>query len=494
MTAVSKSSTLTPLSKSSSLTQNSVRFSDTAPAPTNDFPRKEKQQHGASCPPPTTATATATATRSTPKEQEEKSNKETEVKWAKDATVFEYGSAANPDMKPIPVLVHPPGLHEKGRTRVIPFDASDLLDMEDTASMCTSPNLMASFLRINVGDGIGTQVPNATSQAFYVIRGSGTTQVTAAADEDASTSVTSAVETETISWKTGDLFVLPVTQGEMIHFCTSAESHGGAALYWVHDEPLMNYLGATPHVKKFEPTLYKKEMLLERVQRIRHESGECHRKNRLGVLLGNARCAQTKTLTHVLWSLLNSIPSNTVQRPHRHNSVALDLCVSSEPGVYTLMGKEIDSNGFIVDPIRCDWVTGGAFITPPGWWHSHHNESDKVAWVLPIQDAGLFTHQRTLDIRFVDDELKLHKEGRIRGSAFAITNKDYTEMVEIGAKVPDPGESESKKLNGLKRVLSAECFLTSKRLQCTQIGSHPSVSPTASNALPGGTEHDLCTK
>lgn len=33
-------------------------------------------------------------------------------------------------------------------------------------------------------------------------------------------------------------------------------------------------------------------------------------------------------------------------------------------------------------------------------------------------DAGLYTFQRTLDIRFVDDELELHKQGRIRGSAF----------------------------------------------------------------------------
>ena len=56
-------------------------------------------------------------------------------------------------------------------------------------------------------------------------------------------------------------------------------------------------------------------------------------------------CEQTKTLTHVLWSLLNSIPAQSVQRAHRHNSVALDLAVSASPNVYTLMGKEIDSEG-----------------------------------------------------------------------------------------------------------------------------------------------------
>ena len=32
--------------------------------------------------------------------------------------------------------------------------------------------------------------------------------------------------------------------------------------------------------------------------------------------------------------------------------------------------------------------------------HSHHNETNTPAWVLPIQDAGLYTHQRTLDICF----------------------------------------------------------------------------------------------
>ena len=174
--------------------------------------------------------------------------------------------------------------------------------------------------------------------------------------------------------------------------------------------------------------------MLNRVEEIRHDKSRST--NRLGVLLGNVKCTQTKTLTHVLWSLLNSIPANSVQRPHRHNSVALDLCVSASPGVYTLMGREIDSNGYIIDPIRCDWTPGGVFVTPPGYWHSHHNESDEVAWVLPIQDAGLYTHQRTLDIRFVDDELALHHSGRIRGSAFVVSDDQFTKMKELSAQVP----------------------------------------------------------
>jgi len=82
--------------------------------------------------------------------------------------------------------------------------------------------------------------------------------------------------------------------------------------------------------------------------------------------------------------------------------VALDLCVSAEPGdgVYTLMGPELDEEGWVKNPVKCIWRTGTVFSTPPGWWHSHHNTTNVPAWVLPMQDAGLYTYQRTLDIRF----------------------------------------------------------------------------------------------
>ena len=64
------------------------------------------------------------------------------------------------------------------------------------------------------------------------------------------------------------------------------------------------------------------------------------------------------------------------------------------------MGPELQADGWVKDPIRCDWAPGGVFSTPPGWWHSHHNDSTEDALVLPIQDAGLYTHQRTLGIQF----------------------------------------------------------------------------------------------
>lgn len=227
---------------------------------------------------------------------------------------------------------------------MIPFDLSQHLDVPYPA---TSPNLMASFLRILPGESLDTQA-TATSQAFYIIRGEGVSHT----------------EHGEISWGQGDLFVVPQTDNKIVHAATAE-----TAIYWVSDEPLLAYLGVKPCVRKFNPTVFRKERMLAEVERIKHQPGAEHR-NRMGILLGNKITQDnTKTLTHTLWSLLNVLPAGDAQRPHRHNSVALDLCVAAEPeGVYTLMGPELDEEGWVKDPIRCDWRTGAVFVTPPGWW------------------------------------------------------------------------------------------------------------------------------
>jgi gentisate 1,2-dioxygenase len=91
---------------------------------------------------------------------------------------------------------------------------------------------------------------------------------------------------------------------------------------------------------------------------------------------------------------------NAVQAPHRHQSVALDLVVDARPGCYTMVGRKLGRDGMIEDGQRVDWKPHSAFVTPPGLWHSHHNESGQPAHILPIQDAGLHTFLRTLNILF----------------------------------------------------------------------------------------------
>jgi gentisate 1,2-dioxygenase len=299
--------------------------------------------------------------------------KKTSIDWEADARFHEYTAAANPQLSQIPSSEFAATLHQTGETGIIPFDLSRQLG---TTYPATTPGLLAGFLHIRPGETLST-LASAASQLFFVIRGSGK-----------STGSFGAVD-----WSAGDLFVVPMN-AELDHVAAS-----DSALYWVTDEPLLAYLGVQPGVPRFRPTMFRRETLLHELEEIRSQPGAENR-NRMGVLLGNRATPETKTLTHTLWSLLNVVPAGAVQKPHRHNSVALDLCVEASPGAYTLVGEQLDQAGGIHQPIRKDWSSGAVFITPPGLWHSHHNESDRDALVLPIQDAGLHTYMRTLDIRF----------------------------------------------------------------------------------------------
>ena len=298
--------------------------------------------------------------------------------------IYEYVSASNPLMPEIPVLIHSCKLHQEGETRLIPFDLSN--ELKSNYPM-TSPNLLVSFIRIKKNESISFG-SKASSNAFYIIEGSG---------------ICSVEKENDINWNKGDLFVLPHFNN---FYFKSLEKD--CSIYWYNDEPLMNYLKVIPYEPSFKPSFFKNEIMLKEVEKIKN-SNNSKEKNRTGILLGNKMTdymnlggSGTLTLTPTLWSLLNVLPSKTIQKPHRHNSIALDLCVFSSDSkkVYTEMGPELNEDGKVKNPIKCYWETGSVFITPPGWWHSHHNETNDDAWVLPAQDAGLYTYQRTLDIKF----------------------------------------------------------------------------------------------
>ncbi len=298
--------------------------------------------------------------------------------WTADTRYFEYTSAADPEMAAVPIATLPAESHQQGPTGVITFDLSEQLQCDWPA---TTPNLLANFVHLLPGEAVGTQA-ESTSQLFYVIRGAGQTEFAPIDGEGGQ-----------ISWAEGDIFVLPAA-ARSTHQATE-----DAALYWVHDAPLLSYLGVKPTTARFRATHYRHEQLQRELDAVAQAPG-AEGRNRRGILLGNAATPQTLTITHTLWSLLNILPANSFQKPHRHNSVALDLCVSAGPDTYTLIGEELTEDGQVANPSKADWISGSAFVTPPMLWHSHHNESDQNAVVLPIQDAGLCTYMRILDIRF----------------------------------------------------------------------------------------------
>jgi len=302
-------------------------------------------------------------------------------KLVQDAVFYEYSTAANPleegFIPEVPIVKFPHGLHEEGPTRVIPLDVSERLKCPYPA---TSPIILAHFIRILSGENIKTS-PNATSEVYYVIRGNGHTTVG---------------ET-TIPWNTGDFFSLPACSAA--NHCADSDT----AFYWVTDEPLLNYLGVKAAVPKFEPTLYLEELAFSKLGAVEAAQAR-ERKSRVSVLLGNTAFPQTRTITHTLWTMFGVLPVNEIQYPHRHQSVAVDFVIECQPDCYTLIGKELDDKNEIIDPFKADWSPGSVFITPPGYWHSHHNESGVQAHLMPMQDAGLYTYLRTLDIKFTHGE------------------------------------------------------------------------------------------
>jgi gentisate 1,2-dioxygenase len=293
-----------------------------------------------------------------------------------DARFYEYSKAADPISSGatprVPIQVFSPDLYATGATRVIPLDNSAALR---TPVAATGPALLANFIRINAVESLPTSV-NATSEFYYVIVGSGRTET----------------EAGSIAWSAGDIFALPGVAA--VHYADN-----DATFYMVNDSPLLAYLGVQKSEARFQPTLYSAAAIRAELEKALNDP-HAGKRSRISILMANQRFDQTMTITHTLWSMFGIVPPGTRQLPHRHQSVALDFVVDAKPGAYTLLGPELGPDGKILNPIRVDWQKGAAFVTPAGYWHEHVNESGADAFVMPIQDAGLHTYLRTLDIQF----------------------------------------------------------------------------------------------
>ncbi|MEM6613063.1 MAG: hypothetical protein AAF652_12580 [Cyanobacteria bacterium P01_C01_bin.72] len=294
--------------------------------------------------------------------------------WQADTIYSEFSSAVAPKLPAIPGARFDAALHQQGITKIIPLDLSSQLQ---TVALATSPVISAYFMSILTGESLKTTSP-ATAQLFYVIRGKGKTES----------------EYGTIAWSQGDLFTLP---------CCDRAIHSASqdtAIYWVTDEALVNYLGVSATQPRFQPNLYPRDRLLAELEQVSQQSGASKR-NRIGIILENEATQLTRSLTHTLWALLVYLPQGSVQKPHRHNSVALDFVIEASELAYTLVGECLDENGNILNGEKIYWQSASVFVTPPGLWHSHHNEGGGDALILPIQDAAFQSYMRTLDQQWV---------------------------------------------------------------------------------------------
>jgi gentisate 1,2-dioxygenase len=293
-------------------------------------------------------------------------------------SVYEYEKNVNPNLQNIP-------FYEKDINNCnYGISIVDFSNIYKASHKSTTPNLLASFIKLEKNDSIELNNNqfidefNATSHIFYVINGSCVINI----DNNCDKILCS-----------GDILVSPCFN--LVKIKNSSEEE--LQIYYVNDSPLVNYLGSKAEKKIFTASVYRNSFLVQKLNELSNPNN-----NRKGILLSNKDTDKlgVNTITPVLWALYNELPPKTIQKPHKHNSVALDLCIkcSDSENIYTLIGDELDDTGNIINPKKVLWKEGAMFITPPGLWHSHNNVGDTYAYILPIQDAGLLLYQRILGI------------------------------------------------------------------------------------------------
>ena len=292
-------------------------------------------------------------------------------------SAYEYEKNVNPHLNHIP-------FYEKNIKECnYGIDIINFSDVFNVSYKSTTPNLLASFIKIeNDGEiefnNIQYNELNASSHLFYILKGNAAIYF----DSDSEKTVHS-----------GDILISPCFNSLKIKNVGSED----VEIYYINDSPLINYLGSKTEKKLFKAAIYTNAFLVKNLIDLSNQKN-----NRKGILLSNKDTEELgiNTITPVLWALYNELPPKTTQKPHKHNSVALDLCIkcSDSENIYTLIGDTLDENGNILNPTKVNWKEGSMFITPPGLWHSHNNDGDTYAYILPIQDAGLLLYQRILGI------------------------------------------------------------------------------------------------
>jgi hypothetical protein len=206
-----------------------------------------------------------------------------------EAQYFDYSSASNPLLQkliaPTPYHTFTPEFLHGDTAGVLPLDLSAQLQCDYPA---TSPALLANFVRI-INGTVTTSAP-ATSQVFYVFEGRGHTEAFG----------------RTIPWEAGDYLAFPA-HGEAAHHCD-----GKASFYWVHDGPLVTYLGVTAATQRFAPTVYKHTLAAAKLQQIADDP-RGRLANRVSVLLANKKFPHTRTITHTMWAMFGLLPKGAIR-------------------------------------------------------------------------------------------------------------------------------------------------------------------------------------
>ena len=252
-------------------------------------------------------------------------------------------------------------------TAVIPLDLSQRLGTEFPA---TTPLILTRYLRIRARDTLRTHL-KASGELYHVIAGSGETRSGA----------------DRIAWGAGDVFCLP-GGGDSAHVAGDAD----CVLWLITNEPQLAFEHLeppTPENAVTGPVHYPAAEIAHQLQRV-GEKLEGQKAAGLALVFSSAEQARSRNVLPTLTLAVNQLPPRDFQRPHRHNSAAVTLCIQGK-SCYSLIGGK-----------RVDWQEHAVMVTPPGDVHSHHNDGDEQMVCLIVQDGGLHYHCRTMGFEFAD--------------------------------------------------------------------------------------------
>jgi len=257
---------------------------------------------------------------------------------------------------------------------IAPTTTTDWITLNISAQIglttpATTPLMLARYARIRAGESLTGSFP-ASGEFYYVIQGAG--QATKGA--------------ESFPWQDGDVFSLP-GGGETI-LTAGADD---AVLFQTTNEPELAFHGlATPAPEDApaQAVRYPLADILAQMEAVREAQKADPNASGMALHLTSEKDGQADAAHPTIKLAMNALGPGNVQRPHRHNSVALTLPIQAQ-GVYS-----------VIEGNRLDWQQYALMITPPAERHEHHNEGDEMMLSLVVQDGGLYFRCRTIGFSF----------------------------------------------------------------------------------------------
>jgi gentisate 1,2-dioxygenase len=284
---------------------------------------------------------------------------------------FNTGNGFNVQLPPVPDRI----FADEPAKALDPATPTGLIACDISADLAcrfpaTTPLVLAHYARIRAGESLTTDFI-ASGTIAYVMTGTGTTQCAG----------------QEICWNPGDLFILP--GGEpALHVAGDDD----AVLWIVTNEPQLAFENLRAPARGEAPTElvhYRADEITRQIDLI-YEVGRNEEIAGSALIFSAEQQEATRNILPTLTVAMNSLPGGKVQRPHRHNSVAVSLIIKG------------DRCFSVIDGRRKDWAPWATTITPPVSVHSHHNGGNEQALFLIIQDGGIYYHTRAMGFEFAE--------------------------------------------------------------------------------------------